>query len=291
MPRWLTSILRGLVCFMFCLGMNEFIVRKSRSKKSSSSTGLAFGRKKDIWDNHDLNEWMVKEDVCLAYLWGLRSSLRFLRVERIFMQKTNVLFDWLFRQLPFHLSWWYLLITFSKTAMQRAIASAISQTAEQIISIMNKVTLNAWKWSRGLLNWQWTNWQVNSSQSLKKCGIFYSVNQRGCGRKFQTLCDCSFTRSQVRMLWRYKFCFTRFDCDPFVLVELSDLRPTHLQIVTTTNFLKGLKLQKMLIVYFSVRVHIQQTTETAWLTNWYSSCLHAIYNWRWVTAQHKLYYL
>ena len=45
-----------------------------------------------------------------------------------------------------------LLINFSKTAMQRAIASAISQTAEQIISIMNKVTLNAWKWSRGLLN-------------------------------------------------------------------------------------------------------------------------------------------
>ena len=128
----MTDLLRS--CVLHVLFGYEWVYRADiEIEKVFFVNRVSFRRKKDIWDNHDLNEWTVKEDVCLAYLWGLQSSLRFLRVERIFMQNTNVFFDWLFRQLPLHLSWWYFLIIFSKTAMQRAIASAISQTAEQWI--------------------------------------------------------------------------------------------------------------------------------------------------------------
>ena len=52
------------------------MVQKSRSKKFSPSTGVAFGRKKGIWDN-DLNEWMVKEvarDVWLTFENSIKSS-------------------------------------------------------------------------------------------------------------------------------------------------------------------------------------------------------------------------
>ena len=68
--------------------MNEFTVRKSRSKKLSPS--VAFGEKKGIWDNY-LNEWMVKEvthDVWLTF------DLRLLK--RISTQKTNAFLGWLF---------------------------------------------------------------------------------------------------------------------------------------------------------------------------------------------------
>ena len=59
----------------FSFGINELMVTKSRSKKSSPSTELAFGRKKDKWDINHLNESVDGQRSCMFGL-PLKTSIK-----------------------------------------------------------------------------------------------------------------------------------------------------------------------------------------------------------------------
>ena len=180
--------------------MNEFMVRKSRSKKLSPS--VAFGEKKGIWDNY-LNEWMVKEvanDVWLTF------DLRLLK--RISTQKTNAFLGWLFSSAAMSsLPIIFKLVTFPKTNRM----NWISQSERRSFT----------DWSESFTGLNWMHGEVVTRVIKLTMAKLTCITKQEIPEIVRKSCSFHWM-SRPYMLWKV----SQFYSHLFVVANSSDLRPT-----------------------------------------------------------------